>query len=256
MKERSIVAAVVLVATALLVLGLLMRGNLEVAPVQRHLFHALVIVGAALAGMLVAGSGLRERPGGVVWLGIALVAAMLAVFLMLPSLYAYFEAHWYGHIAEHVSLAILGFATGFGLQRFAAGTRWAIGIDWIAGVAILVMALFVIWENGFGASPSATVAAAQATSSPAGPPNLARGATLFSKNCASCHGVAGAGGDSPAIMDERARKSLAQLEQWIENPASPMPKLYPNPLSLQDVVDIAGYIDNPAMSAMLKKKPR
>jgi mono/diheme cytochrome c family protein len=203
MKERSIVAAIVLVATALLVLGLLMRGNLEIAPAQRHVFAALILAGAALSGIV-----LRVLRGASV------------------------------------------------RPHYTAGTGWVTGIGWVAAVGILAMALFVIWGNGFKLTPSGTVAAVAPSPAAAGPPNVARGGALFRKNCASCHGVEGGGGDSPAIMDERARKSLAQLEQWIENPAAPMPKLYPKPLSLQDVADIAGYIDNPAMSAMLKKKPR
>lgn len=253
MKERSIVATVVLFATTLLVLGLLMRVNLEIVPAQRYLFHALIIVGAALAGMLFAGSGVREGSGRVVGLGIALVALVLAMFLMVPAAYAYFEVHPFGHIAEHVGFAVLGFVIGFGLQRFAADTRWAAGLGWVAGIGILAVALLTIWTKGFAPAVNVVAAVAPATSSAVATPNLTRGAALFAKNCASCHGVAGAGGDSPAIMDERSRKSLAQLEEWIEKPASPMPALYPQTLSLQDVADIAGYIDNPAMSAMLKK---
>jgi mono/diheme cytochrome c family protein len=66
---------------------------------------------------------------------------------------------------------------------------------------------------------------------------------VFTQNCSVCHGVAGAGGAGPSLKNERTRKSLAQVEQWVENPAPPMPKLYPGRLSAQDVADVAGYIE-------------
>ncbi len=69
------------------------------------------------------------------------------------------------------------------------------------------------------------------------------GAELFKKNCAVCHGVAGAGAEGPSLRNERSRKTPAQLEAWIENPAPPMPKLYPSVLSRQDVTDIATYVE-------------
>ena len=70
-----------------------------------------------------------------------------------------------------------------------------------------------------------------------------RGAELFAKHCAVCHGVAGAGAEAPSLKNERARKSLAQLEAWIKNPAPPMPKLYPDTISARDVADIAAYVE-------------
>ena len=69
------------------------------------------------------------------------------------------------------------------------------------------------------------------------------GSALFAQNCAVCHGATGAGGEGPRLQNERAHKSLGQAEQWIENPAPPMPKLYPGTLSAQDVTDVAGYIE-------------
>ena len=48
---------------------------------------------------------------------------------------------------------------------------------------------------------------------------------------------------APALKSERQRKNLAQAITWIENPAPPMPKLYPNPLSQSQVEAVAKYIE-------------
>jgi mono/diheme cytochrome c family protein len=46
----------------------------------------------------------------------------------------------------------------------------------------------------------------------------------------------------PSLRDERKRKTYAQTIEWIEDPVSPMPKLYPSPLSDKDVADVAAYV--------------
>lgn len=47
----------------------------------------------------------------------------------------------------------------------------------------------------------------------------------------------------PRLIGESARKNLQQAQAWIENPAPPMPKLYPGTLTAQDVRDVAGYVE-------------
>ena len=70
-----------------------------------------------------------------------------------------------------------------------------------------------------------------------------KGKVLFSANCSTCHGATGReGGVGPSLTNERAKKNYAQTVAWIENPNPPMPKLYPSPLSLQDVRDLAAYV--------------
>lgn len=71
------------------------------------------------------------------------------------------------------------------------------------------------------------------------------GKAIYQQNCASCHGANGAGGGvGPTLKNEKSRKNMAQAISWIKNPQSPMPKLYPSPLSEQDVSDVAAYVES------------
>jgi alcohol dehydrogenase (cytochrome c) len=73
--------------------------------------------------------------------------------------------------------------------------------------------------------------------------NATTGKQIFSANCASCHGATGAeGGIGPSLKNETKRKNYAQIVAWIKNPAPPMPKLYPSPLSDKDVQNVAAYV--------------
>jgi ubiquinol-cytochrome c reductase cytochrome c subunit len=75
------------------------------------------------------------------------------------------------------------------------------------------------------------------------PANVAHGQDVFSENCSRCHGASGTEGASgPSLANEKARKDLAATVAFIKNPLAPMPKLYPAPLSDQDVADVAAYI--------------
>lgn len=87
--------------------------------------------------------------------------------------------------------------------------------------------------------------ATQVASSPGGlPGDAARGAQIFAENCAVCHGSTGReGGSGPALAGEHRRKDTAAAIAWIKDPAPPMPKLYPMPLSEQDVADVAAYVE-------------
>ncbi|HVA29393.1 MAG TPA: cytochrome c [Candidatus Baltobacteraceae bacterium] len=75
--------------------------------------------------------------------------------------------------------------------------------------------------------------------------DAARGAMLFTANCASCHGATGReGGFGPSLTHENRKMDTEFAIAWIENPNPPMPKLYPSPLSAQDVADIAAYVES------------
>jgi mono/diheme cytochrome c family protein len=73
--------------------------------------------------------------------------------------------------------------------------------------------------------------------------NAANGKTLFAANCSSCHGATGQGGVGPKLQGEKSRKNFAGVVAQIKNPAPPMPKLYPSPLSDKDVNDLAAYVE-------------
>ena len=70
------------------------------------------------------------------------------------------------------------------------------------------------------------------------------GGRVFAANCATCHGDAGDGGPiGISLRHEFNRMDFATLASWIEDPEPPMPRLYPNPLSEQEVRDLAAYVE-------------
>jgi mono/diheme cytochrome c family protein len=67
-----------------------------------------------------------------------------------------------------------------------------------------------------------------------------RGKRLFAESCAGCHGFDGknvsiSGNDLATIAN---RQTVQQLEQWIRNPAPPMPKVFPEPMTDDELVDL------------------
>jgi mono/diheme cytochrome c family protein len=88
---------------------------------------------------------------------------------------------------------------------------------------------------------SAPDSSAAPTGSPAGDPH--RGRAVFVKNCAVCHGATGEqGGLGPSLRGESSRQTPNVTVAWIKNPPPPMPKLYPTPLSREDVINVAAYV--------------
>ena len=96
-----------------------------------------------------------------------------------------------------------------------------------------------------GAGAGATDASPQAVADAAAKGDATHGQAVFSANCASCHGAAGAGGGiGPTLKGEKTRKNMTAAVAWIKNPKPPMPKLYPSPLGEKDVVDVAAYVES------------
>jgi len=76
-------------------------------------------------------------------------------------------------------------------------------------------------------------------------PSANDGKVVFAQNCSSCHGSTGMeGGVGPSLRGERKRKTLDELVAWIKHPDPPMPRLYPETLSEQDVRNVAAYVDS------------
>lgn len=48
----------------------------------------------------------------------------------------------------------------------------------------------------------------------------------------------------PNLHGEKKRKDYQRTIAWIKNPQPPMSKLYPSPLSDQDVADVAAYVQS------------
>jgi len=98
-----------------------------------------------------------------------------------------------------------------------------------------------------GCAHGGTQTAAAGTAASAGPTfgNRSRGAEVFRANCAVCHAVdATSGGIGPSLAGENHRKDYEQTVAWIEDPDPPMPKLFPAPLSQQNVEDVATYVQS------------
>lgn len=69
------------------------------------------------------------------------------------------------------------------------------------------------------------------------------GKATYAANCAVCHGATGLeGGLGPSLRDEKSRMDLSQTISWIKDPKPPMPKLYPEFLTDDDVRDVAEYV--------------
>jgi alcohol dehydrogenase (cytochrome c) len=71
---------------------------------------------------------------------------------------------------------------------------------------------------------------------------LASGRRLYGQVCVSCHGD-----DGNFIADRKlstlaARRDLAGTIEYIKNPKAPMPKLFPELLSEQNVIDVATWV--------------
>ena len=123
----------------------------------------------------------------------------------------------------------VAFASG-NVSRMAFG---ALGLP-----SVVVMALD---PQPVSAPAPAGAPGAAATASP-GPPDAAAGERLYIQVCASCHGPNGDLIAGHALSNVSTRLDRAATVRAIERPKAPMPKLYPDLLSGQDVVNVAAYV--------------
>ncbi|HTV92917.1 MAG TPA: cytochrome c [Verrucomicrobiae bacterium] len=72
------------------------------------------------------------------------------------------------------------------------------------------------------------------------------GAKIFATNCSTCHGATGLEGGAvgPSLRNEKERMDFGGTVSWIEDPEPPMPKLYPQVLTEQQVRDVAAYVQS------------
>jgi PQQ-dependent dehydrogenase (methanol/ethanol family) len=95
-------------------------------------------------------------------------------------------------------------------------------------------------EHPAAAMPTAPAAAGGTPA--AGSPSLAGGRKLYSQVCASCHGPDGNLIADHPLRSLKSRRDLAGTIAYIKDPKAPMPKLYPELISEQNVRDVAGYL--------------
>ena len=107
----------------------------------------------------------------------------------------------------------------------------------LCAVSLLACTALAGCSNGAAAGTSAP--------SPAPLGSIARGEQVFRANCSACHTADGsAGGVGPSLQHENKRKDFKQTVAWIKSPEPPMPKLYPAPMSEQDVRDVVAYVQS------------
>lgn len=144
-RGAAIVCGILAVVIALVPLA---RGEAEIPIGTHHLYHAAAIACAALCGVLVAPTLAATNVEHPAWLVAAIGAPLGAMLLMWPSEYAWLDRHPAGHVVEHLGLAVLGFLTTYGGQRYARGIGWAAGG--------LLVAMAILAAFGFGVAPPPT----------------------------------------------------------------------------------------------------
>jgi alcohol dehydrogenase (cytochrome c) len=118
---------------------------------------------------------------------------------------------------------------------FAAGNVSRNAFGALGVPSVVVMAL-----NAKGPASMTTRAASANTAAQA--PNLANGRKLYDQVCTACHGP-----DGNLIADHKlgslkARRDAQDTIRYIKDPKPPMPKLFPDLIDEQAVVDVTAYV--------------
>ena len=119
---------------------------------------------------------------------------------------------------------------------FASGnvSRTAFGALGLPSVVIMAL--------NAGHVPSAQARTTSSASAPAGVANLASGRRLYSQVCVTCHGPDGNLIADHKLSNLKTHRDQAATITYIKDPKPPMPKLYPDLLNEQNVVDVAAYL--------------
>ena len=73
-------------------------------------------------------------------------------------------------------------------------------------------------------------------------PDATAGRQTYATVCAACHGGAGEGAIGPTLAGITERMESGRIVEWIKNPSSKMPRLFPSMLTEQAVHDVAAYL--------------
>jgi alcohol dehydrogenase (cytochrome c) len=116
-----------------------------------------------------------------------------------------------------------------------------------AGRQYVAFASGNISRNAFGdlGMPSVVIMALNGKSAPPTPAtstNVVSGRTLYSQVCVSCHGANGDMIAAHPLSTLKARRDAAATITYIKDPKPPMPKLYPQLIDEQSVVNVAEYV--------------
>lgn len=231
---RRIAGFLALAVALILSMAPLVVQDNDIATRAHHIDHAVLMALGAFAGLILARRSEGESPG---WIWIAVIAPIIAMFGMSPSLYAIADRAPLLHATDHLVFVILAFLTAYAGQRYVYYVGWA--------TAALLESMAVVAALGYGVAPPAIpIAAAPVQARPAAAnTSIVHGRAIFAQDCAACHGARGEGGVGPRLIDEASRKNFDQAVAWIEKPLPPMPTLFPQPLSVRDVDDVAAYVE-------------
>ncbi len=157
------------------------------------------------------------------------------------------------------NLLVFNSKTGELVRKLQTGGSMAGGVVTYeaGGTQYLAFAAGNVSRNAFGAlglpsvvvmslnparGTAAPVVLTPAASGPAGAPNLANGRKLYGQICVACHGPEGNLIADRKLTTLKARQSLAATVAYVKDPKAPMPKLYPDLLNEQSIVDVAAYV--------------
>jgi alcohol dehydrogenase (cytochrome c) len=76
-------------------------------------------------------------------------------------------------------------------------------------------------------------------------PDVAHGRNVFRQSCVGCHGTDGNNVSGFDLRLVKQHMTPEQLISWLENPAPPMPKVFPSPLDdddRRDIRDVGAYL--------------
>lgn len=235
-KIRAFIAIAASAIAAVLSFMPVITGERDIAIHVHHLDHAVLIFFGVVSGLALARA--RDPRGeSPRWIWPAILAPVVTMFLMAPSLYAVADKAPVTHSLDHLLFVLLAAVTAY------SGQRYVRGIGWTTAMMLELMALAAAF--GYGIAPAVALPPANAHASAAAAATgtgVDRGRTLFSQSCSACHGVKGQGGVGPSLRNESSRKTLAQTAAWIKNPAPPMPKLFPSTLNGKDVDDVSAFV--------------
>ncbi len=109
--------------------------------------------------------------------------------------------------------------------------------------ALGIPSLVIMTLNPRTASGSPPAAATSpSTRAPGSAANVPAGRKLYTQVCVSCHGPDGNMLADHKLTTLKGRKDLKATVAYIKDPKAPMPKLYPDLLKDQDILDVATYI--------------
>jgi PQQ-dependent dehydrogenase (methanol/ethanol family) len=147
------------------------------------------------------------------------------------------------------NLLVFDSKTGALVHKAPTGGAMAGGVVTyeLAGQQYIAFASGNISRNAFGdlGIPSVVIMTLNAKSVPATPAssaNVMSGQTLYSQVCVSCHGPNGDMIADHPLSTLKARRDAAATISYIKDPKAPMPKLYPQLIDEQSVVNVAEYV--------------